>query len=841
MATGLIGALRVTLGIDASEFVAGTKKAQAEMRSFQREFERTGKKWQSLGKDMTQWVTLPILAAGAGVMKLAGDFETAMIQVGISTGATNEELARMSELAKEIGGRTIFSAKEAAEGMDMLAKAGIETTAILGGAADAVTDLAAAAGSGLEPAAAAISDAMIQFGLTAEQLPNVVNRITGAVNMSKLSFQDFTMAAGMAGGVAGSAGISFDDFTTALAGTSAMFSSGSDAGTSFKTFLMRLVPDTKKAREAMEAFGFSAYDANGKLLPLRDIAEQLQTKFSGMSEMERAGLFKAMFGQDAIRSAIGLMKLGGEGIDELNAKIAAVDASAQAEARMQGFNASMEKFQGAIENLAIAIGDSGMLESLTGLVEGLADFIDWLSKASPETLKWTTIILGLAAALGPVVLVVGTLVRGIGMALPIIKGISAAFGILTTALGYLMPVIAGIARVLIGGLLAHPVLAGAALLITGIYLAWKHWDKIVPIVRNMVTGIKNWLGTQLQQVFDGVRQKVDAVKSWFAGLYDAVVGNSYIPDMVEGIRIEMDKLDEVMVQPAKKAAEAAAQAFADMKSKVGGILERLFPEEAKFNTFLEELAVLEKGMKALGFTAEQTAEAVKRLRAQWMEGMAGGTTAPRPTNNDDALGGIGPAHDVTGPGDVENIYDEANKTNDEILKDTKKTTSEMAVAWAEMARDAVSSLRNMVSAFKGGDILGGITQLLDIISQVAGLLGGSLGGATAVFNRAPTPVMSEGGAIGMATGGTMKVGGVGGVDSQLIRMRATPGELIDVRRGDQGRRNPVQVFVTPSPFFDARVEEVARPMTEDAAQRGAVGGAALSARQRQRQVRSSLR
>lgn len=87
----------------------------------------------------------------------------------------------------------------------------------------------------------------------------------------------------------------------------------------------------------------------------------------------------------------------------------------------------------------------------------------------------------------------------------------------------------------------------------------------------------------------------------------------------------------------------------------------------------------------------------------------------------------------------------------------------------------------------------------------------------------------------------MKVGGVGGVDSKLVRFRATPGELIDVRRGDQGRRNPIQVFVTPSPFFDARVEEVARPMTEDAAQRGAVGGAAIAAKNQQRFVRSSLR
>jgi TP901 family phage tail tape measure protein len=833
MATGLIGALRITLGIDASEFEAGTSKAKAEMRGFQRDFERMGKKWQNMGRDFSTYVTVPVLAAGAGVLKMAGDFEAAMIRVGISTEASSAQMAEMREMAKQLGADTIFSASEAASGMDMLAKAGVKTTDIINGAAKAVVDLAAAAGSELDPAAAAISDAMTQFGLKTSQLPGIVNTITGAVNESKLSFEDYTLAAGQAGGVAGSAGIDFKEFATSIAATSGMFNSGSDAGTSFKTFLQRLVPDTKKAANAMKDVGFNAFDANGKMKSLRDIAEMLQQKFGNMSEQDRAGYFKTMFGQDAIRTAIGLMKLGGEGFDEMMAKINATDASEQAAKRMEGFNAQMEQFKGALENLAIAIGESGFLEAMTRFVEKITELINGLSKSNPEMLKWGTIIAGVAAAFGPFMLVFGTFIRAVGVVLPLLVKLGPAFRVIGSAIGFLIPLVANIARVLLVGLLGNPILLGAVALLGGIYLAWKNWDKIGPIVQNLYNQVKQWLGDKLGQALDYVKGKVDAVTGWFRDMYVAVVGNSYVPDMVDEIGQHMARLKENMVDPAQKATTTAADAFRAMQQEVGAILDRLFPEEARYQQFLAEMMLLEAQMQKMGFSADQTAEAIRRLRDEYRDDRFG----------PDADGPPKWLEDYQAPEKLDIDWDpiirSSDRAADEILKTTQDKTLQMAEAWAGMARDAVSSLKSMVESFKSGDILGGIMQVLDVITQVIGMINGTGKAATPVYVRGGGGGSS--GAPGFAGGGAFKVGGSGGVDSKLVRFRATPGEMVNITKGERDtRQSNVLRFDLRGAVMTQDLLRQMEGMANHASVSGALGGATLAATTMKKRNRGGL-
>jgi hypothetical protein len=146
----------------------------------------------------------------------------------------------------------------------------------------------------------------------------------------------------------------------------------------------------------------------------------------------------------------------------------------------------------------------------------------------------------------------------------------------------------------------------------------------------------------------------------------------------------------------------------------------------------------------------------------------------------------------------------------------------------------------MVTAFKSGDILGGIQQLLDLVVQVVGLLGGKIGGAPAVFNRGggslPTPQ-----APGFSTGGSFKVGGSGGVDSQLIKLRATPGEMIDVRRGDQTNPRVANMhFDLRGAVMTQDLLNQMNQMSDAAAMRGMVGGASLVARNNRRNRRSAL-
>lgn len=414
MAQSVVGALRVVLGLDAAEFQKGLVAAQGEMKRVGRELSRLGGEMQRAGQALTVGLSAPLAALGVTSIKTAGNFEAAMIRVKIATSATSGEMEKMSRLARQIGKDTIFSASEAAGAMEELAKSGVSTTSILNGAARATVNLAAATGSQLEPAAHAITDVMQVFGKTTADLPNIVDTITGSVNTSKFAFEDFQLAMAQGGGRAAALGVSFEDFAASLAGTSAQFTSGSDAGTSFGTFLQRLVPGSKEAEQAMKALGFSVYTASGQLRPMAEIAEELKKRFGDLSDEKLSTAMTTIFGADAFRTAVGLTQLGADGLNKVAEAIAKVDAAAQAAERMKGFNAQMEQLGGAFEELAIRLGESGFLGAVTGVVQAITGLIEWVA-ALPAPLTAVAISVGaVAAVIGPAILLAGAFTASLG-------------------------------------------------------------------------------------------------------------------------------------------------------------------------------------------------------------------------------------------------------------------------------------------------------------------------------------------------------------------------------------------------------------------------------------------
>lgn len=160
-----------------------------------------------------------------------------------------------------------------------------------------------------------------------------------------------------------------------------------------------------------------------------------------------------------------------------------------------------------------------------------------MSQTNPELLKWGVIIAGVAAALGPLLVVLGAVVSAIGTIAPALLLVVGPITVVVAAVGAL-------------------------------YLAWKNWDKIEPIVRNLYQAVKRWVVDRLNAVWDSVKGRIDAVTGWFRGMYEAVVGNSYVPDMVDEIGDNMGRLDGLMVEPALAATDAVTGAFDGMASGV---------------------------------------------------------------------------------------------------------------------------------------------------------------------------------------------------------------------------------------------------------------------------------
>src|SRR5690625_1751799 len=203
------------------------------------------------------------------------------------------------------------------------------------------------------------------------------------------------------------------------------------AGTSLRGALSGILNPSKAASSAMAELGLNFTDAQGKVLPLADIIEQLGP------HAQDAGLFMQLFGQRAGPTMAALVTQGADALRGLQHELVNSAGTAEhlADVQMQGFNGAMREMKSAIEGLMIAIGESGLIEFMADLVRHVTSFVRVMSATNPEILKWGTIIAGAAAAIGPLVLGLGTLVAGIGAVIPVVGSLGLAITGLIAATG----------------------------------------------------------------------------------------------------------------------------------------------------------------------------------------------------------------------------------------------------------------------------------------------------------------------------------------------------------------------------------------------------------------------
>lgn len=460
-----IGTLRAKLIGDVTVFKDNFLEAQSVLSRFAQEVSKqlanVEQTIRKVGTGLTVGITAPFAAMTVASSRGAGGFEAAMNRVQAALkGISAEQLKEISKQARLMGPEVGRSAIEAADGVETLALAGMNAQSILGGGLKQTLLLAGANMADLESAGAAVTDVLAQFGKVSSELPPIVNQITGALDSSKFGFQDFKDAIAQAGGVAGAAGVSFEDFATSIAATSALFASGSDAGTSFKTFITSLNPKSEDAARVMEQLGLKFFDATGKMKDMAEIAGMLRKALSGLSERSRTEALTKMFGTDAMRTAIGLMQQGKKGFEELQATINKGDAQSKLAIQMQGYEASVKRLSAAFEALKVSIGETGLLNAFTSFTTSLGGMVNGIAQANPALLKIGVGLWAAAAAVGPLTLAVLTIVK---LALPLFIArlgfVGMALAALVNPIGVLAALLLKLAVVLTGASSAATLLA----------------------------------------------------------------------------------------------------------------------------------------------------------------------------------------------------------------------------------------------------------------------------------------------------------------------------------------------------------------------------------------------
>jgi len=183
-------------------------------------------------------VGLGSLVAGLGsVIGKSAEFEKGLSTLEAVTGSSGSEMKRLSDLAKELGSTTAFTASQVVELQTELAKLGFKTTEIEN-ATESILDLAASLDVGLGEAAEFSGSLVKSFGLTTEETARVVDVMAKSTSSSALNFDSLKESLKLVAPISVATGVSLEK-TTALLGVLADRGlKGSIAGTGLaKTFI----------------------------------------------------------------------------------------------------------------------------------------------------------------------------------------------------------------------------------------------------------------------------------------------------------------------------------------------------------------------------------------------------------------------------------------------------------------------------------------------------------------------------------------------------------------------------------------------------------------------------
>jgi TP901 family phage tail tape measure protein len=314
-----------------------------------------------------------LVAGFAVAAAAAAKFDKSMSNVRAVSGASAAQMAKLRQAALDAGKSTAYTASQAADAEAELARAGVSVADITGGALKGSLALAASGQLDLADAATISAQAMNTFGLHGKDVGHIADVLSAGANKSAADVHGLALALRQGGLLAKQTGLSLEDTVGALSAFADHALIGSDAGTSLKTMLQRLTPQSEEARAMMARLGFTAYDSQGRFVGLAKMAGNLQKSFSNLTPEARNAAFSTIFGSDAVRSATILYELGAKGVQRYTQEVNDNGAASRMAAiQMDNLSGDLQYLRGSIE---VALIQSGSAANSV-----LRTMVQWVSK-----------------------------------------------------------------------------------------------------------------------------------------------------------------------------------------------------------------------------------------------------------------------------------------------------------------------------------------------------------------------------------------------------------------------------------------------------------------------------
>ena len=481
-------------------------------------------------------VTAAVTGLGTAAVTTAANFESSMSQVQATMGITKESMSTLdgqsvntmdalSNLAQEMGASTAFSATECAEALNYLALAGYDTQE-MADTLPTVLNLAAAGGIDLASASDMVTDAMSALGMKTSEADKMVDQMAKTASTTNTSVAQLGEGILTIGATAKSVKGGTAELNTALGILANNGIKGAEGGTHLRNIILSLQNPTDKAAGSLKQLGVSVYDSEGNMRSMNDILGDLNKSMDGMTSEEKANIISTIFNKTDLSSVNALLANTGNTWDELQASIENSGGAAgqMADTQLDNLQGQLTLLKSALEGLAISFGQL-LMPAIKTIVGWVQKFVDWLNGMDEGTKKVVVTIALLAAALGPVLIIVGKVISAVGTIMTVVPKIAGA-----------IKVVKGAFAALNTTMLANPIVliiaAIAALVAAFIYL-WNNcdgfrqfwinlWENVKQVAVAVWEGLKTFFASAWQAISATASAVWGGIKSFFSMIWNGI-------------------------------------------------------------------------------------------------------------------------------------------------------------------------------------------------------------------------------------------------------------------------------------------------------------------------------
>lgn len=502
------------ISLDTSEYESQLKKAKTNTKSvvsdlqnsYTKGFEKVAGTLAKVGTAIAGLGT----AVGGYAIKVGGDFEAGMSKVQAISGATGEDMEKLSELAKQMGKTTKFSASEAAEGYQYMAMAGWKTEEMLVGL-PGIMNLAAASGESLATTSDIVTDVLTAMGKGAGDAGTFANVLASASSNSNTNVAMMGETFKYVAPLAGALGFNIEDLSQAIGLMANSGIKASQAGTSLRSILTRLASPTDEVETAMAKYGITIADSDGKTRSLSEIMQNLRESLGGLSEQEQTAAATAIGGQEAMSGLLAIVNASQEDYDKLAGAIAnSTDAAENMANTMQdNLQGKLVILKSALEGVGISLYEK-FEEPLKNAVEKVTEAVSNFDvDAAIEKIQR---VLEILKAIAPVVVGIVSALATLYAYFKVLKVIAKVKGVIEAVKK------AGGVVAALGGPVGL-VIAAIVAVIAAITTLYATNEKFRDFVNNMISQI--W--EKLQGVVDAVQPYLQAAMEFIKNAISDVV------------------------------------------------------------------------------------------------------------------------------------------------------------------------------------------------------------------------------------------------------------------------------------------------------------------------------